>query len=141
MHLLMPILAQQAPTATPTATLFQQLVFGEYPGLLITTIYSFIICATVFAGLVSVVAMFCIWWERKVAGHMQSRLGPNRVGPIGLLQSLADGIKLLTKEDLAAQGRRTISCSAWRRIWRSRRRSRRFWRCRSAPNLDLRAAP
>jgi NADH-quinone oxidoreductase subunit H len=94
----MPILAQQQ---TPSATLFQQLVFGENPGLLITTFYSFVIVATVFAGIVSVVAMFCIWWERKVAGHMQSRIGPNRVGPFGLLQSLADGIKLLTKEDLA----------------------------------------
>src|SRR5688500_8051478 len=98
MHLEMPtILAQQQ---APSATLFQQLVFGDYPGLLITTAYSFAIVATVFAGLVSVIAMFCIWWERKVAGHMQSRLGPNRVGPIGILQSLADGIKLLTKEDL-----------------------------------------
>ena len=97
MHLEMPILAQQQ---APSATLFQQLVFGDYPGLLTTTIYSFILVATVFAGIVSLVAMFCIWWERKVAGHMQSRLGPNRVGPIGILQSLADGIKLLTKEDL-----------------------------------------
>jgi NADH-quinone oxidoreductase subunit H len=45
-------------------------------------------------------AMFAIWFERKVAGHIQSRPGPNRVGPFGLLQSLADGIKLLIKEDL-----------------------------------------
>ena len=56
--------------------------------------------ASVFLGVISLVAMFCIWWERKVAGHMQCRPGPNRVGPIGLLQSLADGLKLLTKEDL-----------------------------------------
>jgi NADH-quinone oxidoreductase subunit H len=45
-------------------------------------------------------AMFAIWWERRVAGRMQSRMGPNRVGPMGLLQSLADGIKLILKEDL-----------------------------------------
>jgi len=124
MHLVMPILAQQQ---APAATLFQQLVFGDYPGLLITTIYSFVICATVFGGLVSVIAMFCIWWERKVAGHMQCRLGPNRVGPIGILQSLADGIKLLVKEDLAP-GIADHSSSAWRRTSPSRRRSRRFWR-------------
>src|SRR4051794_33900363 len=87
-------LAQTSPT------LFQQLVFDRDPGLLITTLYSFVIVATVFAGLVSVIAMMCIWAERKVAGHMQSRIGPNRVGPFGILQSLADGVKLLLKEDL-----------------------------------------
>src|SRR5688572_21582226 len=81
-------------------TLLQRLAFGETPSLLVTILYSFILVATVFLGGVSLIAMFSIWWERKVAGHIQSRLGPNRVGPIGLLQSLADGIKLLTKEDL-----------------------------------------
>src|SRR5688572_11835901 len=81
-------------------TLLQQLVFGEAPGLLVTVIYSFVLVATVFLGGVSLIAMFSIWWERKVAGHIQSRLGPNRVGPIGLLQSLADGAKLILKEDL-----------------------------------------
>ena len=41
-----------------------------------------------------------IWFERKVISDMQSRIGPNRAGPWGILQSLADGIKLFFKEDL-----------------------------------------
>jgi NADH-quinone oxidoreductase subunit H len=86
--------------APPHPTLFQRLAFGETPSLLVTILYSFILVATVFLGGVSLIAMFSIWWERKVAGHMQSRIGPNRVGPIGILQSLADGAKLILKEDL-----------------------------------------
>jgi NADH-quinone oxidoreductase subunit H len=45
------------------------------------------------------VTLVVIWAERKIIGDMQSRIGPNRWGPFGLLQTLADGIKLFFKED------------------------------------------
>lgn len=46
-----------------------------------------------------VVAMYSTWGERKVAAFMQDRIGPNRAGPWGLLQPLADGVKMFTKEE------------------------------------------
>jgi len=50
-----------------------------------------------------------IWFERKVISFMQNRVGPNRAGPIGLLQTVADGIKLFTKEPLQpAQADRAV---------------------------------
>jgi NADH-quinone oxidoreductase subunit H len=47
-----------------------------------------------------VVAMYATYGERKVAAFMQDRLGPNRAGPFGLLQPLADGLKLIFKEEI-----------------------------------------
>ena len=49
------------------------------------------------AGLV--VSIMMIWVERRFLGFFSDRLGPNRVGPFGLFQVIADAVKMLTKED------------------------------------------
>lgn len=51
-------------------------------------------------GGILTMCMYLIWLERKLSAWMQDRVGPNRVGPFGLLQPLADGIKFLLKEDM-----------------------------------------
>ena len=68
--------------------------FGDQPFWI-----SLIKVVAVFAFLV-VMTLFSIVFERKVVGRMQNRIGPNRVGPWGTLQSLADGIKLAFKEEI-----------------------------------------
>ena len=56
---------------------------------------------TVLALLILLTAVaYSVWLERKVVGHIQNRWGPTRVGPFGLLQPLADGVKFIFKEDL-----------------------------------------
>ncbi len=69
-------------------------VFGDDPWWVIV-----IKVVLVFVLLV-VLTLFNIWFERRVVARMQHRLGPNVHGPFGLLQSLADGIKLALKEDI-----------------------------------------
>ncbi len=56
-------------------------------------------CVVVLAIVLGIVT-YLIYFERKVIGWMQGRIGPNRVGPLGLLQSVADVLKLLIKEDI-----------------------------------------
>jgi len=53
-----------------------------------------------FFGVFPLIVAYMVWLERKVAARFQDRIGPNRVGPLGLLQPIADAIKLITKEDL-----------------------------------------
>ena len=76
---------------------FDHLLNGCMPGWLATTIE----CLLVGVGLLLVyalLALFYILYERKICAYFQCRLGPNRVGPWGLLQSMADAVKMLIKE-------------------------------------------
>src|SRR3546814_529294 len=58
------------------------------------------ILISVVLGISPVTAMYTTLAERKIAGFLQDRHGPNRAGPFGLLQPLADGVKLFTKEEI-----------------------------------------
>jgi NADH-quinone oxidoreductase subunit H len=70
-----------------------ELIAGD-PGWLIAVkaLIVFAVCV--------VATLLCVWGERRIVGRMQQRPGPNRVGPFGLIQSLADGVKLALKEDI-----------------------------------------
>lgn len=73
-------------------------IFGQDPiGVILIKVVG------IFAIMV-LMTLLTIWAERRVVGRMQMRIGPNRVGPFGLLQSLMDGIKLALKEEIIPKG-------------------------------------
>jgi NADH-quinone oxidoreductase subunit H len=79
-----PLVDSLVPDATWVHYLAAMLVFG----------------AIVVFGIVLPIAGITTWVERRIMGRIQSRIGPNRVGPAGFLQWLADGIKNMLKEDI-----------------------------------------
>jgi NADH-quinone oxidoreductase subunit H len=75
---------------------------GLSPGLV--SLIVAVIGVVVLCTFTLVVAIFLVWVERKVVARFQDRLGPNRLGPFGLVQPFADIIKLLIKEDITPEG-------------------------------------
>ena len=69
-------------------------LIGADPGWLIAVkaLLVFVVCV--------LLTLMSVWGERRIVGRMQQRPGPNRVGPFGLIQALADGVKLALKEDI-----------------------------------------
>ena len=70
---------------------------------LVTLVMS-VIGIVAIATFVLLVDIFLVWVERKVVARFQDRLGPNRLGPFGLIQPIADVLKLLIKEDITPEG-------------------------------------
>ena len=73
------------------------------PASLVTVVMA-VLGVVVLCSLILVLDIFLVWVERKVVARFQDRLGPNRLGPFGLIQPLADIIKLLIKEDIFPAG-------------------------------------
>jgi NADH-quinone oxidoreductase subunit H len=87
---------------------FRELLLGWGLAPALVQLISFTIGAVVVSLVAMTVVILLIWVERKIAGRIQDRLGPNRAGPFGLLQPIADVIKIMTKEMITPDGADSI---------------------------------
>ena len=69
------------------------------------TVVIYVLLGAMMFGILAVLALFLVWWERKIAGHIQQRFGPMRHGWHGWYQTIMDAIKLLQKEDILVETR------------------------------------
>ncbi len=81
----------------PFATVSAAALASDWPG---NFWLHWIIFSVILMVFVLVMVLAFVWIERRGMGRLQARLGPNRVGPLGLLQSMADAVKVLLKEDI-----------------------------------------
>ena len=86
------------------STWFRELLLGWGLAPLLVQIIMYFIGAVVISLVAMGVVVILIWVERKIAGRIQDRLGPNRAGPFGLFQPIADIIKIFTKEMITPTG-------------------------------------
>lgn len=89
---------------TLIANWLQDLLIGWGLAEGFVTLIQVVIGVVVIASFALVLDIFLVWVERKVVARFQDRLGPNRLGPYGLIQPVADIIKLLIKEDITPFG-------------------------------------
>ncbi len=91
----------------PVGTI-RELLMGFLTGLGLApqaaTVILMMLAVVIIASFGLVLPLFLIWFERRVVARMQDRVGPNRVGPQGLLQTIADALKLMIKEDITPLG-------------------------------------
>ncbi|HNS01989.1 MAG TPA: NADH-quinone oxidoreductase subunit NuoH [Anaerolineae bacterium] len=88
---------------------FHQLLLSAGMQEWVANLIGDVIGVLLIVGAVLTSAIFLIWLERKIAARLQDRIGPNRAGPYGLLQTMADIVKLLTKEDVTPDGADRVS--------------------------------
>jgi len=79
--------------------LYEQLVATGIP-LVWVDLISLVASAVILFGVLALVALFLVWWERKLSADFQQRIGPMRTGWHGWIQTIADAIKLIQKEDI-----------------------------------------